>query len=500
MMGTQTIVIAVFCLLTVFLTVSTAQSQYTSEQQQQIQQYDPNTPPQHTGEHISGRRFKRMYAMCPPHFFRIGNECYFFSQSRLNWLDAHFECKDRNSKLAEPMKYDDKNLRKFLQSTKEKNYIWIGGNYNWRANKWQWGYNGKDIGYQSFSQMVPGSSQDLKYHCAVLNPDLKFRWSAKLCTEKLNFICQHKMPFVNSHSRSKVYTRWNETFPNELANEVEVVVADQPRSSKQKDYYRTSSNTTVNPTALFNRIKNKKQSNRAHRIKASRVRLDNRQRATKPRNDYISNDVFRRPVVEYAEDHSHNSINGNGNGYRNGNGAFQHGFNVDFNRQKKINHKYAADNGESHRHQHRHHLADPYARPATAAPAPATTTVATTTTTTTTTPAPETLPTEALQVAIENYHPKQPQDDKMSRRDKLRERLGRLTPEEREQFLAKRGTTTEKYQPNQPQLSYEEKKVRRDKLRGRLAQLTPEERDMFFAERAKRKRSKKQRAKNETIP
>lgn len=498
MMDSRTVVIAVFCLLTVFLTVSTAQSQYTSEQQQQqqIQQYDPNIPPQHTtGEHISGRRFKRMYAMCPPHFFRIGNECYFISQSRLNWLDAHFECKDRNSKLAEPMKYDDKNLRKFLQSTKEKNYIWIGGNYNWRANKWQWGYNGKDIGYQSFSQMVPGSSQDLKYHCAVLNPDLKFRWSAKLCTEKLNFICQHKMPFVNSHSRSKVYTRWNETFPNELANEVEVVVADQPRSSKQKDYYRTSSNTTVNPTALYNRIKNRKQSNRAHRIKPSR-RLENR-----PRNDYISNDVFRRPVVEYAEDQSQNSINGNGNGngYRNGNGAFQRGFNVDIHRQRKGN----RNSGESRRHQHRHHLTDPYARPATAAPAPVTTPVTTTTTTTTTTtPAPDTLPTEALQVATEDYQPRQPpQEDKMSRRDKIRERLARLTPAEREQFFAKRGTTTEKYQlPNQPQLSHQERKMHRDKLRERLAKLTPEERDMFFAERAKRKRSKKLRAKNETIP
>lgn len=510
MMGSRTNLLNAFCLLTVFLTVSTAQSQFTSQQQQhQLQQYDPNTPAQQNGggEHLSGRRIKRMYAMCPPHFFRIGNECYFISQSRLNWLDAHFECKDRNSKLAEPMKYDDKSLRKFLQSTKEKNYIWIGGNYNWRANKWQWGYNGKDIGYQSFSQMVPGSSQDLKYHCAVLNPDLKFRWSAKLCTEKLNFICQHKMPFVNSHSRSKVYTRWNETFPNELANEVEVVVADQPRSSKFKDYYRTGSNTTVNSTALYNRLRNKKQSFRAHRIKPSRPRLSNRVRTGLPRNDYISNEVFRRPVVEYAEDQSHNSVNGNGNGYRNGNGAFQRGFNVDIHDQKKMKRKYAS--GELHRHQHRHHLTDPYARPATAAPAPTTVTTSTTTTTTTTTPAPETLPTEALQVITESYQPNQPQENRMSRRDKLRDRLARLTPEEREQFFAKRGTTTEKYhhqpqpeQPNQPQLqlSYEERKVRRDKLRGRLAQLTPEERDMFFAERAKRKRSKMLRAKNETIP
>lgn len=42
------------------------------------------------------------------------------------------------------------------------------------------------------------------------------------------------MPLVSSLSRAKVYTRWNETFPNELANEVEVVVADQPRIGNLK--------------------------------------------------------------------------------------------------------------------------------------------------------------------------------------------------------------------------------------------------------------------------
>lgn len=483
MMGSQTILIAVFCLLAVFLTIATAQLQ---QQQHQIQQYDPNTPPQHTGEHISARRVKRMYAMCPPHFFRIGNECYFISQSRQNWLDAHFECKDRNSKLAEPMKYDDKYLRKFLQSSKsDKNYIWIGGNYNWRANKWQWGYNGKDIGYQSFSQMVPGSSQDLKYHCAVLSPELKFRWSAKLCTEKLNFICQHKMPFVNSESRNEVYIQWNETFPNEKANEALVIVADQPHSSKQKDYYRTRSNTTVNPITLYNRIKNKKH--RAHRNKLARTRLENQQRIGHPRNDYISNDIFRRPVVEYAGDHTHNSNNGNGNGYRNGNGAYQQGFNVDINRKKKIKSKNNDVIGEFHRHPHRHHLT--YGRPTTAAPM--TTTV--TTATTTTTSAPETLPTKALQVATKNYHP---QENTFYASNKFLERIA----EKRKQLSAKHGTTTEKYQLNQPQLSHEEKKVRREKLRGRLAKLTPEEQELFYAERAKRKRAREVRAKHETIP
>jgi hypothetical protein len=59
-------------------------------------------------------RTKRMFAMCPPKFEKIGNECYFISTFKVNWLDAHFECKDRNSKLAEPMKYEDRQLRKNL--------------------------------------------------------------------------------------------------------------------------------------------------------------------------------------------------------------------------------------------------------------------------------------------------------------------------------------------------------------------------------------------------
>lgn len=399
--------------------------------------------------------------MCPPHFFRIGNECYYISATKLNWLDAHFECKDRNSKLAEPMKYDDKYLRKYLTMSKQKNYIWIGGNYNWRTNKWQWGYNGKDIGYQSFSQMVPGSSQDLKYHCAVLNPDLKFRWSAKLCTDKLNFICQHKMPFVNSHSRAKVYNRWNATFPNELANEVEVVIADQPRVNKQKDYYSTVSNSTINQTALYNRIKNMKHSNRTTRIRPSRPRRPS-YRKTQHKNDYIGNDVYRRPVVEYAPESISELTMSNGNGgYRNGNGAFPQGFNVDIHRPR-TNHKSKGLNevtGKYRPHQHRHHLSQQYLRPATAGTPttqsttqPSTTTTTTTTTTNApiTTTAPPTRPIDSPRTAA--------------------------------------------------QLTHEEKKARRRRLQERIRKLSPEEQAVFFEERAKRKRMKQPRSKNETIP
>lgn len=166
---------------------------------------------------------KHMYALCPPDFFGIGTECYYISQKKENWLDAHFDCKDRKSRLAEPNRYEDRMLRKFLVNndlTKESK--WIGGNFNWAQRKWQW-QDGKEFTYQSFSQ-TPGGVQELQYHCAILNPDLKYRWSASSCVEKHQYICQHRMPYVNEKHRSRIYTRWNQTYPNEQATQVEVTI------------------------------------------------------------------------------------------------------------------------------------------------------------------------------------------------------------------------------------------------------------------------------------
>lgn len=85
-------------------------------------------------------RTRRIYAMCPPSFTKIGNECYHLSSVEASWLDSHFECKDKNAKLAEPLKYSDRFLRKYLlQRGRTRGDIWIGGMYNWQRHKWQWG-------------------------------------------------------------------------------------------------------------------------------------------------------------------------------------------------------------------------------------------------------------------------------------------------------------------------------------------------------------------------
>lgn len=53
-----------------------------------------------------------------------------------------------------------------------------------------------------------------------------FRWSASSCEQEHQYICQHRMPYVSEKNRQKIYNKWNETYPNEMANEIEVVLSE----------------------------------------------------------------------------------------------------------------------------------------------------------------------------------------------------------------------------------------------------------------------------------
>lgn len=141
-------------LILVFLFIYTVHAQQPQRREHQQQ----NHQQRHHAKRIQQlARTRKIYAMCPPSFTKIGNECYFLSPTKASWLDSHFECKDKNSKLAEPVKFADRLLRKFFtERGRTRGEIWIGGMYNWQRLMWQWGYNGKDMTYQSFSQMKPG--------------------------------------------------------------------------------------------------------------------------------------------------------------------------------------------------------------------------------------------------------------------------------------------------------------------------------------------------------
>ena len=59
------------------------------------------------------------------------------------------------------------------------------------------------------------------------------RWGARKCTEPHYFICQHRMNLVGEKQRQRVYTKWNETYPNQIANEVEIYVSTNGNNNRR---------------------------------------------------------------------------------------------------------------------------------------------------------------------------------------------------------------------------------------------------------------------------
>ncbi|XP_011300273.1 uncharacterized protein [Fopius arisanus] len=147
---------------------------------------------------------------CPVGFFRLKRNCYYLSAGVAQWRDAYFHCKDRNSTLAELDKNGkDRTLRKYLigeQFTRLER--WIGGMYNWKQMAWQWGVKGEKVIFQNFAGALSKNPSQYEWHCIVLDPSVKYRWTPRSCFEKKHYICE--VP------AGRIGRRRKKTVPSEL--------------------------------------------------------------------------------------------------------------------------------------------------------------------------------------------------------------------------------------------------------------------------------------------
>lgn len=60
------------------------------------------------------------------------------------------------------------------------------------------------------------------------------RWSPTPCMEQHYFICQHRMPVVKKDNLQHIYNMWNSTFPNQIANEIEVIFTNKDGDLRQR--------------------------------------------------------------------------------------------------------------------------------------------------------------------------------------------------------------------------------------------------------------------------
>lgn len=144
--------------------------------------------------------------VCPSHMISLANRCYFFSTTEATFMDAHFECRRNDSKLAMvKTKMQDYNLRIFLNNFIERHDRWIGGIYDWRTTKWRWAMTSQPLTYRGFNSAVLKRRQpeSLVWNSIYMDPKLDNQWNAANQMEKKHFICQVRAKGVKSLGRKK---------------------------------------------------------------------------------------------------------------------------------------------------------------------------------------------------------------------------------------------------------------------------------------------------------
>ncbi|XP_045764723.1 uncharacterized protein LOC123866960 [Maniola jurtina] len=181
----------------------------------------------------------KMSYVCPPQFIRLGHSCYFFSDTKATWHNALFACKDRDSNLSVPARWEDRNLRNYLnKETVTRASRWIGGIYDYPARAWKWGGELRQMHYQSFSKMKKLSPKELHFQCIAMSPELLYRWAPKSCFEPRQFICQTKLKKVPQSKLKNLRRRYQRMGK---INEITV-----PSVSREEDDPRTN-DVTSNP-------------------------------------------------------------------------------------------------------------------------------------------------------------------------------------------------------------------------------------------------------------
>lgn len=151
----------------------------------------------------------KMSYVCPPQFIRLGHSCYYFSETKTTWQNALFACKDRDSNLTVPARWEDRNLREYLSNPDiERTERWIGGIYDYQAQAWKWGGELKEMRYQSFSKMQKLRPENLMWHCISMVPDLLYRWAPRKCVDPRQYICQTKLRKIPKSKVKEFRKRW----------------------------------------------------------------------------------------------------------------------------------------------------------------------------------------------------------------------------------------------------------------------------------------------------
>ncbi|OWR45634.1 uncharacterized protein LOC116765597 [Danaus plexippus] len=194
---------------------------------------------------VAARNHSMSY-VCPPQFIRLGHSCYFFSENKATWQSALFFCKDRDSNLTVPARWEDRNLRNYLNKPNvDKASRWIGGIYDAASRSWKWGGELRPMHYQSFSKMKKLTPEQLQFHCIAMIPELLYRWAPRSCFEPREFICQTKLKKVSKAKVKELQKRYQR-----MGKINEITAPSASREVEDGHINDVTSNPVLNPKSF----------------------------------------------------------------------------------------------------------------------------------------------------------------------------------------------------------------------------------------------------------
>ncbi|GAB6030375.1 hypothetical protein CHUAL_007253 [Chamberlinius hualienensis] len=126
---------------------------------------------------------------CLADFVRLGEHCYYFSNTRANWYNATRICHLLESDLAHPLNQTENSFVENYLKQHYHGWWWFGGTDEATEGEWLWSYSQVHINFTNWYTHMPDNDKGVE-DCLSYWENYGWKWNDGNCLLSYNFICQ----------------------------------------------------------------------------------------------------------------------------------------------------------------------------------------------------------------------------------------------------------------------------------------------------------------------
>jgi secreted trypsin-like serine protease len=132
----------------------------------------------------------------PQDFIQLGNDYYLISEEEMSWLQAQYDCMNRQGHLIELSENNNKTqlLQNHLINRYSNVSFWVGSSDLDSSGTFRWFYSGQEIQDDTWADNQPNNLPGNDEHCVQLNEDF-LKFSDENCDRVKRYICEY-MPEI----------------------------------------------------------------------------------------------------------------------------------------------------------------------------------------------------------------------------------------------------------------------------------------------------------------